>query len=98
MPDYLQGIDAMHTHHAADRSSDFVEQLVDQPLKAFREHLERLVQAEYVVPHGRGQGKLHRYSLLYGGCELDGRQSLLGLVDADALIDPKPDTTTATWH
>ena len=64
----------------------------------FREHLERLVQAEYVVPHGRGQGKLHRYSLLYGGCEQDGRQSLLGLVEADALIDPKPDTTTATWH
>jgi DNA primase len=64
----------------------------------FREHLERLVQAEYVVPHGRGQGKLHRYSLLYRGCEQDSRQSLLGLIEADALIDPTPDTTTATWH
>ena len=54
-----------------------------------RNHLERLAQHEYVVSHGRGQGKLHRYSLLYDGRGRDGQPSLLGLVDAASLVEPE---------
>ncbi len=64
----------------------------------FRENLERLVVAEYVVPHGRGQGKLHRYSLLYDGRGREGEPSLLGLVDADSLIDATAGPMRATWQ
>ena len=59
-----------------------------------RNHLERLAQHEYVVSHGRGQGKLHRYSLLYDGRGRDGQPSLLGLVDAASLVEPESITMT----
>lgn len=51
-------------------------------------HLERLVAHEYVVPVGRGQGKLHRYSLLYDGKGREGQPSLLGLTDPASLVEP----------
>ena len=54
-----------------------------------RNQLERLAQHEYIVSHGRGQGKLHRYSLLYDGRGREGQPSLLGLVDATSLAEPK---------
>ena len=54
----------------------------------FRNHLEQLVQAEYVVPHGRGQGKLYRYSLLFDGLAREGQPGLLGLKDAQTLFTP----------
>jgi hypothetical protein len=56
----------------------------------FRNHLERLVQAEYVVPQGRGQGKLHRYSVLLDGLGREGQSDLLGLKSADRLLAPPP--------
>jgi hypothetical protein len=55
MPDYLQVIDAMHTHDAAAPSSEFLKRMA---------------------------------------LSLEGQSGLM----ADALINPKPDTTTATWH
>lgn len=55
-----------------------------------RNHLERLVAHEYVIPQGRGQGKLLRYSLLYDGRGREGQPLLLGLVDAASLTEPEP--------
>lgn len=62
----------------------------------FREQLERLVRAEYIVPHGRGQGKLHRYGLLYDGRGREGESAMLGLVDAAELT--KPQSMPMTGH
>ena len=53
-----------------------------------RHQLEHLVAHEYVIPHGRGQGRLHRYSLLFDGRGREGQPSLLGLVDAASLVEP----------
>jgi hypothetical protein len=72
----------------------------------FRNHLEQLVQSEYVVPHGRGhvgsgKGKLYRYSLLVDGLAREVQPGLLGLKDAEKLLAPAPrknsptDTTTS---
>ena len=59
-----------------------------------RNHLERLALHEYVIPQGRGQGRLHRYSLLYDGRGREGQPLLLGLVDAASLIEPALASTT----
>ena len=59
-----------------------------------RNHLERLALHEYVIPQGRGQGRLHRYSLLYDGRGREGQPLLLGLVDAASLIEPVLASTT----
>ena len=53
-----------------------------------RHQLERWWPHEYVIPHGRGQGRLHRYSLLFDGRGREGQPSLLGLVDAASLVEP----------
>ena len=59
-----------------------------------RIHLERLCLHEYVLPHGGGNGRLYRYSLLYDGRGREGQQTLPGLIDSSSLTDPPASTTS----
>jgi len=59
-----------------------------------RVHLERLCRDEYVLPHGGGNGRLARYSLLFDGRGREGEPAFTGLVDPASLKDPASDTTT----
>jgi hypothetical protein len=45
-------------------------------------HLQRLVELEYLLVHGRGQ---HQYELVYDGQGQGGERFLTGLIDADKL-------------
>jgi hypothetical protein len=61
-----------------------------------REHLERLVAQEYIVPWGRGQGKLHWYQLLFEGRGFEGERARLGLVDVSGLHTPSSVASTVS--
>ncbi|TWU31707.1 hypothetical protein Q31b_58690 [Novipirellula aureliae] len=59
-----------------------------------RIHLERLCRHEYVVGHGGGSGKLHRYRLLYDGRGREGQPAFTGLIDPTSLKEPPSAPTT----
>jgi len=52
-------------------------------------HLRRLVELEYVLPHRRGAGGLHRYELLFAGDPEDEAPCLAGLRDVEDLREPE---------
>lgn len=54
-----------------------------------RIHLERLVQLEYVLAYGSGQGRLVEYELLYDGTNQDGGPFVPGLVRGKYEITPE---------
>jgi DNA primase len=50
-----------------------------------REHLDKLVDFEYVVVHRGTRGQTFVYELVYNGQGQDGQRFLMGLIDPDAL-------------
>lgn len=56
--------------------------------RRLRAHLDRLVELEYVVAYGGGQGKLVEYELLYSGEGKDGGPFLPGLSGGKYEISP----------
>ena len=58
-------------------------------------HLENLCRDEYAVRCGGGVGKLCQYRLLYDGRGREGQATLIGLVDASSLVEPRNAPTKA---
>jgi len=57
-------------------------------------HLDRLVDLEYVVAHGGGNGRRFVYELLYEGKGQTGGRFLPGLVHVEKLVEPSENATT----
>jgi len=53
-----------------------------------REHLDKLVEFEYVVVHRGTRGQTFVYELVYDGQGQDGQRFLMGLTDPDTLVEP----------
>ena len=54
-----------------------------------REHLDKLVEFEYVVVHRGTRGQTFVYELVYDGQGQDGQRFLMGLTDPATLIEPR---------
>jgi len=74
----------------------FVRERLGWSQTALKKHLDRLIEMEYVVPHGAG-GRRIEYELLYDGRGREGQPTMCGLIDVKKLTEAS-DSSSATTN